>query len=71
VLAPTTDLAAGALAGDYGGVTAGVAAGVGAEAHLLIGGSNKVISLQPLSVEGDKGINVAAGIATISLKYQP
>jgi len=70
VLAPSTDLKAGALTGDYGGVTAGAAAGVGGSANVLIGGSTKSISLQPVSVEGDKGINVAAGIAAISLKYQ-
>ena len=70
VLAPTTDLAAGALTGSYGGVTAGASAGVGANANLLIGGSTKSISLQPASIEGDKGINLAAGIAAISLKYQ-
>jgi Protein of unknown function (DUF992) len=70
VLAPSTDLKAGALAGDYGGVTAGAAAGVGANANVLIGGSTKSISLQPVSIEGDKGINIAAGIAAISLEYQ-
>jgi hypothetical protein len=70
VLAPTSDLAPGALTGDYGGVTAGATAGVGGNANILIGGSTKSISLQPVSVEGDKGINVAAGIAAISLKYQ-
>jgi Protein of unknown function (DUF992) len=69
VLAPTTDLAPGALTGDYGGVTAGATAGVGGNANVLIGGSTKSISLQPLSVEGDKGINVAAGIAAASLNY--
>lgn len=70
VLAPSTDLAAGALTGDYGGVTAGASAGVGASANALIGGSTKSISLQPVSVEGDKGINLAAGIASISLRYR-
>jgi hypothetical protein len=70
VLAPSTDLKAGALGGDYGGVTAGATAGVGGNANVLIGGSTKSISLQPVSVEGDKGINVAAGIAAISLEYQ-
>ncbi len=70
VLASTTDLAAGALAGDYGGVTAGATASVGGSANVLIGGSTKSISLQPVSIEGDKGINLAAGIAAISLKYQ-
>jgi len=70
VFAPSTDLNAGALTGDYGGVTAGVAVGVGGNANVLIGGSAKSISLQPVSIEGDKGINLAAGIAAISLKYQ-
>jgi hypothetical protein len=69
VLAPTTDLAPSALTGDYGGVTAGATAGIGGNANVLIGGSTKSISLQSLSVEGDKGINVAAGIAAILLNY--
>jgi hypothetical protein len=70
VLAPSTDLKAGALTGDYGGLTAGAAAGVGGNANVLVGGSTKSISLQPVSIEGDKGINLAVGIASISLKYQ-
>jgi len=68
VFAPTSDLGAGALRGSYGGATAGASAGVGADANVLIGGSTKSISLQPVSLEGDKGLNVAAGIAEISLK---
>ncbi len=71
VLAPSVAVEPGALAGDYGGVTAGATSGVGGNAHLLIGGSTKSISLQPLSIEGDKGFNVAAGIAAISLTYVP
>jgi hypothetical protein len=67
VLAPTQDLGKGALAGTYAGVTGGAALGVGASANLLVGGSGKTISLQPLSVEGMTGINVAAGIAGIVL----
>ena len=70
VLAPSTDLKAGALTGDYRGVTAGAAAGVGGNANVLVGGSTKSISLQPVSIEGDKGINLAVGIGAISLKYQ-
>jgi hypothetical protein len=70
VFAPSTDLKAGALTGDYGGLTAGAAAGVGGNANVLIGGSTKSISLQPISIEGDKGINLAVGIGAISLKYQ-
>jgi hypothetical protein len=70
VFAPTADQKAGALTGDYGGVTAGAAVGVGGNANVLIGGSAKSISLQPVSIEGDQGINLAAGIAAITLKYQ-
>jgi hypothetical protein len=68
VLAPTSNPPAHALTGDYGGVTAGAAVGVGGNANVLIGGSNHEISLQPLSVEGEKGLNVAAGIAEIALR---
>jgi hypothetical protein len=70
VFAPTTDLAPGALTGDYGGVTAGASVGVGLGANVLVGGSKQSISLQPLSIEGNAGLNVAAGIAALSLKYQ-
>src|SRR5579883_545761 len=67
VLSPTEKVGKGALAGTYVGVTGGAAVGVGATANVLVGGSNKTISLQPLSVEGLAGINVAAGIAQIVL----
>jgi hypothetical protein len=70
VFAPTTDLKAGALTGNYGGVTAGASAGIGGNANVLIGGSTQSITLQPVSIEGITGINLAAGIAAISLKYQ-
>ena len=71
VLAPTSDLAPGALAGGYGGATASAAVGVGAGANVLIGGSTKSIELQPLSVEVYKGLNVAAGIGEITLRAAP
>jgi hypothetical protein len=71
VLAPTTDLKAGALAGDYGGATGGASVGVGVDANVLVGGFGKSITLQPISVEGDKGLNVAAGIASITLHAEP
>ena len=67
VLAPTTTLAAGALGGDYGGAAGGASVGVGVDANVLFGGFNKSITLQPVSVEGDKGLNVAAGIAAVTL----
>lgn len=71
VLAPTTDPGAGALTGVYGGATVGASGGLGAEGNLLVGGSGHGVSLQAISIQGDKGINVAAGIAGITLKLQP
>ena len=68
VFAPTVTPAPCALAGNYGGATAQATVGVGAGANVLIGGSANSISLQPLSIEGTTGLNVAAGIASISLK---
>ena len=69
VLAPTTNLGQGALAGHYGGATASAAVGVGAGANVLIGGFNSSVSLQPVSIEGQNGLNVAAGVAELTLKF--
>jgi hypothetical protein len=71
VFAPSTPVAPGSLTGNYGGVTASATVGVGAGANVLIGGSANSISLQPLSLEGNTGLNVAAGVASIDLKYVP
>jgi hypothetical protein len=71
VFTPTGNQAPGALAGSYGGVTAGASAGVGASANALVGGNNNSVSLQPLSVEGNTGLNIAAGVASVELTYQP
>jgi hypothetical protein len=68
VLAPTTNVAKGAMAGTYSGVTGGAAVGVGGSANVLVGGSERTVSLQPVSVEGMTGLNVAAGLAQIVLK---
>jgi len=69
VIAPTSDVKPGALQGDYGGATAQANVGVGLGANVLVGGLDKSIALQPLSVEGSTGLNVAAGIGSISLKH--
>ncbi len=68
VIMPTGDVGPGALAGSYGGATASATAGVGIGANALFGGSHDSISLQPLSIEGSTGLNVAAGVAGISLR---
>jgi hypothetical protein len=70
VFAPSANLAPGALAGNYGGVTGSATVGVGAGANVLVGGSNRTVSLQPVSIEGNTGLNVAAGIGGITLHYQ-
>ena len=58
----------GARAGEYMGATADAAVGLGLGANVLLGGSSKQIALQPLSVTGGIGLNVAAGIASITLE---
>ena len=68
VVAGTRDLAPGALAGDYGGVSAAVTPGIGGAANVLVGGSNRSVSLQPVSVEGNTGLNIAAGVGAIRLR---
>ena len=68
VFAPSSDIRAGALEGDYAGASASATVGVGVGANVLVGGLDKSIALQPLSVEGNRGLNVAAGIGSISLK---
>jgi len=71
VFAPSSDVRRGALAGSYVGGSAQATVGIGAGANALIGGFNKSITLQPLSLEGSKGLNVAAGIGSINLTPAP
>jgi len=68
VFAPTSR-PVGALAGTYvgGSAEASVIAGVGANA--LVGGSNRSVALQPLSVSGQVGLNIAAGVAGLDLRF--
>ena len=71
VVAPTLNPAPGSLSGSYGGVTASATVGIGVGANVLVGGSNNTVSLQPVSVEGGTGLNVAGGFASMSLAFQP
>ena len=68
VLAPTSDVQPGVLAGTFAGVSGGVTAGVGVGANVLVGGSNRAIQLQPLSIEGNRGLNIALGVAELTLQ---
>jgi hypothetical protein len=67
VLAPAEGVPHGALAGSYVGVGAEATAGVGLGANALIGGMGRSFSLQPLSVEGQTGVNIAGGVTTVTL----
>jgi hypothetical protein len=69
VFAPTRRIGPGDLAGNYGGVSAGAAIGIGGGANVLVGGSNNSFALQPLSLSGQTGLNVALGIAGLELRY--
>jgi hypothetical protein len=69
VLAPNADLyAPGALAGDYVGASAEASAAIGAGANVLVGGSNRTFSLQPLSVQAQTGVNIAVGVTEFKLR---
>lgn len=69
VFAPTTGPMRGGLAGTYVGATGSIGVGVGVGANVLFGGSNRTISLQPLSVEGSVGINLSLGAAGLTLAW--
>ena len=60
---------AGMLTGTYVGATAQATAVAGVGANALVGGSNHSVSLQPLSVQGQVGLNAAGGIGTLELHY--
>jgi len=57
-----------ALAGNYAGATAEATIAAGLGANALVGGSNRTIALQPLSVSGQTGLNVAVGVAELVLR---
>jgi hypothetical protein len=68
VLAPTNRLGPGDLRGNYAGAGASATAGVGVGANVLVGGSNNTIALQPVSVQAQTGLSIAAGLAGLELR---
>ena len=68
VFAPGS-IAPGALQGGYAGATASATVGVGVGANVLVGGGSGQVTLQPVSVEGNVGLNVAAGVGAVELTY--
>ena len=71
VFAPTSTVAPGALAGHYAGATGSATVGVGLGANVLVGGSGNQFALQPVSMEGQSGLNVAGGVAAVELEAAP
>lgn len=70
VIAPSSDVRNGALEGDYAGATASATVGVGVGANVMVGGLDKSIALQPVSVEGNEGLNISGGIGEMKLRDQ-
>jgi hypothetical protein len=68
VYAPVARLGPGDLSGNYGGAQGSAAVGVGVGGNALVGGSNNSIALQPLSVQGQVGLSVAAGLESLELR---
>ena len=68
VFARNSQIGRGTLRGNYVGASGNVAVGLGLGAKVLIGGSRRTITLQPLSVEGQIGINLALGVANLVLR---
>jgi len=69
VLAKVRGLPQGALAGTYAGASGDIALGIGAGANVLVGGSHRSVALQPVSVEGQVGVNLALGVARLTLRH--
>jgi hypothetical protein len=68
VFAPTGVIHPGDLAGAYGGVQGNASVGVGVGANAMLGGSNYTFALQPVSAEGQIGLNVSAGVTGLELQ---
>jgi hypothetical protein len=71
VIAPASGIPMGALSGTYVGVGAEATAGAGVGANVLVGGTGRAFSLQPVSIEGQTGLNIAGGITTVTLLPPP
>ena len=69
VLAPTSGVATGALAGEYVGASGDIALGAGVGANVLIGGSQRSFALQPVSLEGSVALDVTLGLSALQLRY--
>src|SRR5262245_4217803 len=71
VVSDQKGIPSGALAGRYEGLSADASVGLGLGENVLLGGSNKSFMLQPSSYEGQVGLNLAAGVTTVTLEWAP
>lgn len=71
VFAPSLDVGPGLLEGHYVGVGAEATPAVGLGANVLIGGFDRSINLQPISVQGQTGVNLSGGITALRLISPP
>jgi hypothetical protein len=67
VLAPSSGVPRHALAGSYAGVGAQITPAVGVGANVLVGGLDRAFSLQPLSLQGQVGVDISAGMTKVTL----
>jgi hypothetical protein len=58
----------GFLAGDYAGASGEATIAVGLGANVLVGGSSRTVALQPVSITGQVGLNLALGVANLSIR---
>ena len=56
------------LSGTYVGGQASASVIVGLGANVLVGGFKNNINLQPISVQGQTGLNIAIGVASLNLR---
>jgi Protein of unknown function (DUF992) len=68
VFAPVERSGPGDLSGNYAGAQGSASVGVGLGANVLVGGSTNSIALQPLSLQGSTGLNVAVGLEGLELR---
>ena len=71
VLAPSSGVSRGALSGTYTGIGAQASVGAGLGANVLVGGTGRAFSLQPVSLQSQTGLNIAGGVTTVTLLPPP
>lgn len=68
VFAPVERAGMGDLSGNYAGAQGSASVGIGLGANVLVGGSQNSIALQPLSLQGSTGLNIAVGLEGLELR---